>query len=60
MSLNVLIVDDSGVMRKMIRQALDRSGLSVGGVYEAANGREALDLLERERKRSAQRGLQKK
>jgi two-component system chemotaxis response regulator CheY len=49
MSLNVLIVDDSGVMRKMIRQALDRSGLSVGGVYEAANGREALDLLERER-----------
>lgn len=49
MSLNVLIVDDSGVMRKMIRQALDRSGLTVAGIHEAANGWEALELLERER-----------
>lgn len=47
MSLNVLIVDDSGVMRKMIRQALGRAGIALGEVREAANGEEALAALAR-------------
>lgn len=42
MSANVLIVDDSGVMRSMIKRTLMISGLDVGNIYEAANGIEAL------------------
>ena len=48
MSLNVLVVDDSGVMRKMIIRSLKTSGVDVGQVHQAANGQEALDLLGRE------------
>jgi two-component system chemotaxis response regulator CheY len=46
MALNVLIVDDSAVMRAMIRRTLEIGGLPVASVLEAANGREALDLLQ--------------
>lgn len=46
MSYNVLIVDDSRSMRRVIRKILDLSGFQVGECLEAGNGREALDLLE--------------
>ena len=46
MSMNVLIVDDSGVMRAMILKTLRLSGLPLGDVYQAANGKEGLELLE--------------
>ena len=42
MSANVLVVDDSGVMRSMIKRTLVLSGLDIEAVYEAANGIEAL------------------
>ena len=42
MAANVLIVDDSGTMRLMVRRALEMAGLDVGEVYEASNGIEAL------------------
>jgi len=45
MELNVLIVDDSPVMRSFIRRVLDLSGLGIGHCLEAANGEEALILL---------------
>jgi two-component system chemotaxis response regulator CheY len=45
MSMNVLIVDDSGIMRAMILKSLKMSGLSLGEVYQAANGQEGLDAL---------------
>lgn len=45
MPFNVLIVDDSSVMRKMLIRALKLSGLPVAEIYEAANGREGLLLL---------------
>jgi two-component system chemotaxis response regulator CheY len=48
MSLNVLVVDDSSVMRRMIIRSLNTSGLSLGTVHQAANGQEAFDLLQRE------------
>ncbi len=38
-------VDDSAVMRTMIRRTLSLCGLALGEVYEAANGVEALDRL---------------
>lgn len=48
MSLNVLIVDDSPVMRKMVRRSLGMCGLPIGEIHEAGNGREALALLARQ------------
>ncbi len=48
MRLNILVVDDSGVMRKMVLRALTESGLDLGTVFEAANGREGLAVIERE------------
>lgn len=45
MSLNVLVVDDSGVMRAMVARMLRMSGLDIGAIREAANGAEALDAL---------------
>ncbi len=45
MSLNVLIVDDSAVMRTMVAKTLRASGLPIGQALEAANGREGLEVL---------------
>lgn len=42
MAANVLVVDDSGTMRGMIKRTLAISGLDIGEVFEAANGIEAL------------------
>jgi two-component system, chemotaxis family, chemotaxis protein CheY len=43
---NILVVDDSAVMRAMIIRVLRLTGLSLGEVYEASNGREGLKVLE--------------
>ncbi len=45
MSRNILIVDDSATMRKMIRRSIGLAGLDVAEVYEAANGIEAFARL---------------
>ncbi len=45
MAINVLIVDDSGVMRAMILKSLNMSGLPLGETHQAANGQEGLDVL---------------
>lgn len=45
MIYNILIVDDSRVMRQMIARTLAISGIEVGVVREAANGVEALEAL---------------
>ena len=46
MSLNVLVTDDSAVMRAMIVKTLRMSGVDVGEVWHAGNGVEALAVLE--------------
>jgi two-component system, chemotaxis family, chemotaxis protein CheY len=46
MPLNILVVDDSAVMRSIIKKTLALSGVAVGEVLEAGNGREGLDVLE--------------
>jgi two-component system, chemotaxis family, chemotaxis protein CheY len=46
MSLNVLIIDDSAVMRSIMRRALTMSGVPVDQVREAANGLEGLHVLD--------------
>lgn len=48
MAFNLLIIDDSESMRAVIRKVVKLSGFEVGNFFEAANGREALDLLEEE------------
>lgn len=47
MSYNILVVDDSPIIRKMIRRSLGLAGIELGDVHEAENGREALDALDR-------------
>lgn len=46
MAYNALIVDDSAAMRVLIRKVLTISGFEIGSIFEGANGREALNLLE--------------
>jgi two-component system chemotaxis response regulator CheY len=41
-AFNILIVDDSGTMRGMIKRTLQISGLDIGQMFEAGNGIEAL------------------
>ncbi len=45
MAYNVLIVDDSQTMRKVIQKSVALSGFELGHCWEAGNGREALDIL---------------
>lgn len=45
MALNVLVVDDSAVMRSMIMKTLKLSGVQLGEIYQASNGLEALEVL---------------
>jgi len=48
-SFNVLVVDDSAVMRSMIIRILKLSGLTFSEIYEAPNGRDGLEILDRYR-----------
>lgn len=43
---NVLIVDDSSTMRKIITRSLRQAGLAVDNVLEAGDGFEGLSVLE--------------
>jgi two-component system chemotaxis response regulator CheY len=45
MSFNVLIVDDSGAMRSVIKKVIAISGFKLDQCIEAGNGREALEKL---------------
>jgi CheY-like chemotaxis protein len=44
--LNILIVDDSATMRQFVRRAVQLSDVPIGVVHEAANGREALAVMD--------------
>lgn len=45
MPLNVLIVDDSAAIRKILERVLRHTDFQLGDVIEAGDGREALDKL---------------
>jgi len=45
-ALNILVVDDSTMMRAMIKRAIQMSGVDIGEIYEAPDGQAALGLLE--------------
>ena len=42
---NILIVDDSSTMRKIISRSLRQAGLAVDNIYEAGDGFEGLNAL---------------
>ena len=48
MSYNILVVDDSKTVRRMIAKALEVAGIPLNQVHQAENGREALAVLEEE------------
>jgi len=48
MSLRVLVVDDSPVMRKIVIRVLGMSGLPIERIHQASQGQEALDVLRSE------------
>jgi two-component system chemotaxis response regulator CheY len=45
-ALRILIVDDSAMMRALIKRAVRLTDLEIGDVLEAENGRRALDVLD--------------
>ncbi|HKW96649.1 MAG TPA: response regulator [Bryobacteraceae bacterium] len=45
MPLDVLIVDDSAAIRKILQRVLQQANLPLGKIVEAADGREAMEAL---------------
>jgi len=48
MGKNVLIVDDSSTMRKIVARSLRQAGFEFDTIHEAGDGQEALQVLEDE------------
>ena len=48
MAYNVLIVDDSQTMRRVIRKTLTLSGFDLAECWEAGDGQKALEILRRQ------------
>ena len=46
MSYNILIVDDSRTTRAVIVKTLNLAGISIGELYQAENGEDALEVLD--------------
>lgn len=44
--MNVLIIDDSGVMRRIHKNVLTEHNIPEAGLYEAEDGAEALEIAE--------------
>lgn len=45
MSYSVLVVDDSSIIRTMVRKSIAMAGLEINQIHEAANGQEAMAVL---------------
>lgn len=46
MAFNILVADDSETMRAVVKKTVEMSGVPIGEFHEAANGKEALTILE--------------
>jgi two-component system chemotaxis response regulator CheY len=49
MAYNILLVDDSQTVKAVITKALAMSGLDLGDLFKAGDGREGLEILRREK-----------
>jgi two-component system chemotaxis response regulator CheY len=45
MESDILVVDDSAAIRKILQRVLRQTGMSIGVIYEAGDGQEALASL---------------
>lgn len=45
MESDILLVDDSAAIRKILQRVLRQTGLSIGSIYEAGDGEQALEAL---------------
>jgi two-component system chemotaxis response regulator CheY len=45
MESEILVVDDSAAIRKILQRVLRQTGMSIGAIYEAGDGQEALETL---------------
>ena len=48
-ALNILVVDDSAVVRAVFSKTFKLAGIPVSELYQAANGKEALEILNENR-----------
>src|SRR5580700_6466816 len=46
--MDVLIVDDSAAIRKILKRVLQQAEIPLGQVYEASDGREAVTFLQQQ------------
>ncbi len=46
--LDILIVDDSAAIRKILQRVLRQAEIPIGNIYEAGDGKEALETLQRQ------------
>lgn len=49
MESDVLVVDDSAAIRKILQRVLRQTGMAIGTIHEAGDGEEALALLKAQR-----------
>src|SRR5438045_5307845 len=47
MDSNVLVVDDSAAIRKILQRVLRQTGMAIGEIHEAGDGLEALEAMAR-------------
>jgi two-component system, chemotaxis family, chemotaxis protein CheY len=45
MESDVLVVDDSAAIRKVLQRVLRQTGMAINTIHEAGNGEEALEIL---------------
>jgi two-component system chemotaxis response regulator CheY len=45
MNSDVLVVEDSAAIRKILQRVLRQTGMAINTIHEAGNGEEALDVL---------------
>jgi two-component system chemotaxis response regulator CheY len=45
MEFDVLVVDDSAAIRKILQRVLRQTGMAIRNIYEAGDGQEALQVL---------------
>ncbi len=49
MTSEILVVDDSAAIRKILQRVLRGTGIPIGAIYEAGDGQEALETLKNQK-----------
>lgn len=49
MDAEVLVVDDSAAIRKILQRVLRQTGMAIGTIFEAGDGQEALEVMKTHR-----------